>query len=131
VWYGLGWKIVDVADLCGKELVKLLFVFTVGLFSLFFPGLSKTSCIEGSVYLAVFDDTVEGGGSCLETGAVAGVVMVVERHGMIEGFVILEYLVGVRCEGDRGSHSNLDDAILPRTHPEGDVRGGHGVNGAR
>jgi hypothetical protein len=131
-WYGFGCRrIVDVANLGGKELVKLFFGFTVCLFSLFFPGLNKTSCIGASVILAAFDETVESGGSCLETGAVAGVGMVVERHGMIGGFVILEYLVGVRGEGDRGRHSELDDAILPRTHPEGDVSGGHGVNGVR
>jgi len=79
----------------GKELVKLLFVFTVGLFSLFFPGLSKTSCIGASVILAAFDETVEGGGSGLETGAVAVVLRVAERHGMIGGVAVLEDFVVV------------------------------------
>jgi hypothetical protein len=55
----------------------------------------------------------------------------VEGHRVVEGFVILEYLIVVGCEGDRVSHINFDDAILPRTHPEGDVRGSHGMNGAR
>lgn len=55
----------------------------------------------------------------------------VEWHRFVEGFVILKYLVVVRCEGEGGSHINLYDAIFSRTHPEGDVRGGHGVNGSR
>jgi hypothetical protein len=58
-------------------------------------------------------------------------VVRVEGHGVVEGFFIVEYLVVVGCEGDRVSHSNFDDAILPRTHPESDVRGGYSVNGAR
>jgi hypothetical protein len=70
-------------------------------------------------------------GSGLETGAMAWSVVRVEEHGVIESFVILKYLVVVGCEGDWESHSNFDDAILPRTHPEGDVRGSHGVNGAK
>ncbi len=78
-----------------------------------------------------FDEKVECGGSGLETGPLAWDVVRVEGSRVVEGFVVLEYLVVVGCEGDRGSHSNLDDAILPRTHPEDDVRGGHGVNGAR
>ncbi len=71
-WYWFGCRrIVDVADLGGKELVKLLFIFTVGPLSLFFPWLSKTSCIGGSVDIAAFDKKAEGGGSGFETGAMA------------------------------------------------------------
>ena len=47
-WFGCS-RIVYVAGLSGKELVKLLFIGTVVLLSLFFPGLSKTSGIGDSV----------------------------------------------------------------------------------
>ena len=81
--------------------------------------------------LVAFDETVEGGGSGLETGPLAWEVFRVEGHRVVEGFVILEYFIVVGCECDRVSHINFDDAILPRTHPEGDVRGSQGMNGAR
>jgi len=45
------------------------------------------------VILAAFDETVEGGGSGLETGAVAVVLRVAERHGMIGGVAVLEDFV--------------------------------------
>ena len=52
VWWGywLGCsRIVYVANLSGKELVKLLLVGTDVILSLFFPGLSKTSFIGDSL----------------------------------------------------------------------------------
>lgn len=81
--------------------------------------------------LAAFDETVEGVGPCRKTGAVTGVLIITEGYGMIGGVTGIKYLVVVGCEGDRGGHSTLDCAILPRTHPEGDVRGSHSMNGAR
>jgi hypothetical protein len=129
-WFGRS-RVVDVADLVGKELVQLGCIDTVVLLSLFCPGWSKTSCIGDSVQLTAFDKTAECGGPGLETGPLAWDVVKGEGNGVVGWFVILKYLVVVGCEVDRVSHSNFDDAILPRTHPEGDVRGGHGVDGAR
>ncbi len=47
-WFGRS-RVVDVAGLSGKELVKLWCIDTVVLLSLFIPGWSKTSCIGDSV----------------------------------------------------------------------------------
>jgi hypothetical protein len=49
-------RIVYVACLCVKELVESLFIGTVVLLSLFFPGSSKTSGIGDSVELSAFDE---------------------------------------------------------------------------
>ena len=54
-WCGCS-RVFDVAYLSGKKLVKLLFIGTVVLLSLFLPGWSKTSGIGDSVELAAFDE---------------------------------------------------------------------------
>ncbi len=69
-WFGRS-RVVDVADLVGKELVKMCCIDTVVLLSLFVPGWSKTSCIGDSVELAAFDEKAKCGGPGLETGPLA------------------------------------------------------------
>ena len=49
LWYCWGCsRVFDVADLSGKELVKLMGIDTVDLLVLFCPGWIKASCIEDS-----------------------------------------------------------------------------------
>ncbi len=72
VWYWCGRsRVVDVADLVRKELVKLWCIDTVVFLSLFGPGWSKTSCIGDGVELAAFDEKAKCGGPGLETGPLA------------------------------------------------------------